>query len=105
MDHQNVPINPPSCSLLGAVGDTYTNPQNHICSFCRPCRYPSSHGELCGEIINCNTVATHFGEWHGIVDLPRNVRIICQWCGCLKQISRHNFVRHVREKHLCHQRS
>ncbi|KIM61827.1 hypothetical protein SCLCIDRAFT_856850 [Scleroderma citrinum Foug A] len=97
-------VNFPSYSLEGAVGDTYTNPQKHTCNFFRPCRYPNSSGGLCGEIISCSTMSAHFHERHGIVNLPRNYHLTCQWCGCLKSISRHNFVRHVREQHLFHSR-
>ncbi|KAL4072450.1 hypothetical protein V8B97DRAFT_2023592 [Scleroderma yunnanense] len=104
MHHQNIPVNPLSYSLIGAVGDTYTNPQNHSCSFWRLCRHPDSHGGHCAMIISCNTVAAHFRDNHNIVDMSRKDYIVCQWPGCLKQVLRHNFVRHVRERHLCHQR-
>ncbi|KAL4061681.1 hypothetical protein V8B97DRAFT_2102705 [Scleroderma yunnanense] len=104
MEYRNVLVNLLSYSLDGAVADTYTNPQSHTCDFYRPCRCPSSHDGFCGETISCNTVAAHFRDRHGIVDLPRKGHVVCSWHGCSKQISRHNFVRHVREKHLCHQR-
>ncbi|KAL4078790.1 hypothetical protein V8B97DRAFT_1933475 [Scleroderma yunnanense] len=104
MDHYNGPIHFLSYSLSGAMEDTYTNPRIHTCTFWRPCQHPDSNGGLCGTIINCITVAAHFRDGHGLVDLRRKDRVICEWSGCSKKISRHNFVRHVREKHLRHRR-
>ncbi|KAL4081946.1 hypothetical protein V8B97DRAFT_2020490 [Scleroderma yunnanense] len=106
MDHRNIIVNLPCYSLAGAVGDTYTHPQNHTCNFWRPCQRLNLHEELCRELINCITAADHFRDRHGIVGLQRKKPIICQWAGCLKQISKHNYVRHVRERHLgCRRRS
>ncbi|KAI6123074.1 hypothetical protein EV401DRAFT_1886956 [Pisolithus croceorrhizus] len=46
---------------------------------------------------------THF-ESHGVKDIYRGARVTCQWEGCFEKCSRHNFVRHIREKHLGHAR-
>ncbi|KIM60430.1 hypothetical protein SCLCIDRAFT_947484 [Scleroderma citrinum Foug A] len=91
-------------SLDGAVGDIYTHPRNHTCGFCRPCEYPHHYRKTCGEIIHCGAVSEHFRDKHGIVDMGRHLSITCMWTNCWKEMSRHNFVRHVREQHLFHSR-
>ncbi|KAI6003175.1 hypothetical protein F5J12DRAFT_783618 [Pisolithus orientalis] len=40
------------------------------------------------------------GSWA----IYRGVEITCRWEGCFQSCGRHNFVRHVREKHLGHTR-
>ncbi|KIM51997.1 hypothetical protein SCLCIDRAFT_587852 [Scleroderma citrinum Foug A] len=104
MPHYNGPTNPCAYSLDGAVGDTYTHPENHTCDFYRPCQYPDSHGGHCKESFSCTTASAHFRDMHGIVDLTRSGHVTCQWTGCGRTVSRHNFIRHMRERHLFHQR-
>ncbi|KAI6038282.1 hypothetical protein EDC04DRAFT_2005521 [Pisolithus marmoratus] len=68
----------------------------------RPCLY-IRNGHLCGEPIMCGTVPGHFSAMHSIKG-PRSVKIVCQWQSCGSEVQRHNFVRHIREKHLEHKR-
>lgn len=69
----------------------------------QPCLYVGSGGKRCLQPITCATVPEHF-ESHGIKAIYRAVGVTCQWEGCFDRCSRHNFVRHVREKHLGHTR-
>lgn len=97
-------VNPLSSSLYGAVGNTYTDQEIHTCDFHRPCGFPNSYGEQCGQPICCNTVSVHFRDLHGIVDMSRSVQVVCQWAGCGRTSTRHNIIRHLCEVHLCHRR-
>lgn len=67
------------------------------------CLYLGSGGKRCLQPITCATVPEHF-ESHGIKAIYRRVGVTCQWEGCFERCSRHNFVRHIREKHLGHTR-
>ncbi|KAI6030313.1 hypothetical protein EDC04DRAFT_2711356 [Pisolithus marmoratus] len=67
------------------------------------CRYPGSGGTPCSQPITCGTVPEHF-EHHGVKSLYRGKLVDCQWEGCSETCIRHNFVRHIREKHLGHPR-
>ncbi|KIN96610.1 hypothetical protein M404DRAFT_239968 [Pisolithus tinctorius Marx 270] len=67
------------------------------------CLYPGPSGTHCLQPISCTTVPEHF-ESHGIKAIYRAVEVTCQWEGCFQSVARHNFVRHVREKHLGHTR-
>ncbi|KAL4062452.1 hypothetical protein V8B97DRAFT_238759 [Scleroderma yunnanense] len=53
----------------------------------------------CLILISCKDVPEHFKE-HGIVKMRRGVIIACQWLGCRESVTRHNFVRHIREVHF-----
>lgn len=64
------------------------------------CLQPRPDGTACGEQITCCDVPEHFKEMHEIEGLGRNHRVACQWAGCNRCLSRHNFVRHVREQHF-----
>ena len=59
---------------------------------------------MCGVLTACKNVPEHFGNIHGIRKLGRDIMIDCLWDGCLKCVTRKNFVRHVRERHLDHPR-
>ncbi|KAI5980431.1 hypothetical protein F5J12DRAFT_885656 [Pisolithus orientalis] len=59
------------------------------------CLYPGPSGTQCLQPISCSTVPEHF-ESHGIKAIYR--------AGGGYLVARHNFVRHVREKHLGHTR-
>ncbi|KAI5981335.1 hypothetical protein EDD15DRAFT_2413145 [Pisolithus albus] len=48
-------------------------------------------------------VPEHFVS-HGIAKKHRGLKIPCEWDGCSRGVVRHNFVRHIREKHLGHVR-
>ncbi|KAI6117577.1 hypothetical protein EDD16DRAFT_1726923 [Pisolithus croceorrhizus] len=69
----------------------------------KKCLYPGPNGTRCLQEISCATVPEHFVS-HGIMNKPREEMILCQWEGCSEKVGRHNFVRHVREKHLGHAR-
>ncbi|KAI6014184.1 hypothetical protein EDC04DRAFT_2756035 [Pisolithus marmoratus] len=69
----------------------------------KPCLYLDSDGKCCSELVTCTTVPEHF-EKHGIKDIYRGTEVICRWQGCSETCIRHNFVRHIREKHLGHPR-
>lgn len=68
------------------------------------CLYTDPDGGECWEPINCGSVSGHFSEVHGIVKLARKVQLVCLWQGCGSGVSRHNYIRHIREHHLGHDR-
>ncbi|KAI6124622.1 hypothetical protein EV401DRAFT_1172589 [Pisolithus croceorrhizus] len=69
------------------------------------CLYPLVGGAACLCWITCCDVPKHFREVHGIKNLPRGHQLPCYWDSCGHEISRHNFVRHIREHHLKHDRN
>lgn len=85
--------NPPSVSQK----NNYDN--------CKPkeCLYQGADGTPCSQEITCANVSEHFVS-HGIKNLPHDEMILCRWEGCSEEISRKNFVRHVRGRHLGHVR-
>ncbi|KAI5994027.1 hypothetical protein EDD15DRAFT_2367149 [Pisolithus albus] len=62
-------------------------------------------GNVCLEFITCGSAPEHFRALHSIRDMARDVKIVCQWHGCGRQVQRHNFMRHLREVHLGHGRT
>ncbi|KAI6101225.1 hypothetical protein F5141DRAFT_288762 [Pisolithus sp. B1] len=68
------------------------------------CLYTDPNGGECWEPINCGSASAHFSDVHGIVNLAREVQLVCMWQGCGSGVSRHNYIRHVREHHLGHGR-
>lgn len=68
-----------------------------------PCLY-IRNGNACGETIVCDTVPEHFSTMHGVKRMKRDVKIFCEWENCGSEIQRHNFIRHIRGKHLGHKR-
>ncbi|KAI6094531.1 hypothetical protein EDD16DRAFT_1684371 [Pisolithus croceorrhizus] len=72
---------------------------------CEPkkCLYLHPDGKSCSQLITCAQVPEHFIS-HGIVKKSRRERISCRWYECPEKVMRHNFVRHIREKHLGHVR-
>lgn len=75
-------------------------------SHCPPrlCLYRRGSNE-CGQSISCNTAPKHFADVHNIKGMARNVPIFCEWRSCGKQVLRNNFIRHVREAHMGHERN
>ena len=68
------------------------------------CLYQDVHDPLpCFQIITCDDVSAHMTRTHGF-KMSRNVRIDCPWNGCALTIAGHNFIRHIREVHLGHER-
>lgn len=68
------------------------------------CLYPGVQGKrFCLENISSATIPDHFIS-HGIENKSRKEVIHCQWNGCCKKVTRHAFVRHIREVHLGHKR-
>ncbi|KAG6328630.1 hypothetical protein ID866_10459 [Astraeus odoratus] len=56
------------------------------------------------EYVSCYNIPSHFASNHGITRLSRETHILCEWDCCWKWVLRHNWVRHLREKHLHHPR-
>lgn len=75
----------------------------HTCCTQIVCSYLGPDGRSCLKPITCTTVPEHF-ESHGVKGIPRTAGVICRWEGCFEVCVRHNFVRHIREKHLAHTR-
>ncbi|KAI5993760.1 hypothetical protein F5J12DRAFT_428922 [Pisolithus orientalis] len=67
------------------------------------CLYRNADGKHCMQLISCGAVPAHF-ESHGVKAICRMSAVTCRWDGCLENCLRHNFVRHIREKHLGHTR-
>ncbi|KAI6151068.1 hypothetical protein BKA82DRAFT_26662 [Pisolithus tinctorius] len=65
------------------------------------CLRVSANGTQCLRMITCATVSEHFAS-HGVKGKSRTEYIPCNWMRCRKLLKRHNFVRHIREKHLGH---
>lgn len=117
----------PNNTTLGkdsGVGDTYTGlsqytvqeakriceashgadaPVNYASCPITQCLYPGVGGSLCLQEISCATVPSHFTS-HGIENKTRKEAIRCEWEGCVKNVTRHTFTRHIREVHLRHLR-
>ena len=78
----------------------------HSCAATVPCRWVDQ-GESagCGAAITCRSSPQHFRNAHNIRNLNKCVMICCQWDGCpISWVTRKNFVRHVRERHMDHLR-
>ncbi|KAI6019591.1 hypothetical protein F5J12DRAFT_478716 [Pisolithus orientalis] len=67
------------------------------------CLYPGPDGKCCLQEVTYATAADHF-IIHGITKKSRDEVIPCQWEGCSAEVVRHNFIRHIRERHLGHKR-
>ncbi|KAI6143981.1 hypothetical protein BKA82DRAFT_1008850 [Pisolithus tinctorius] len=68
------------------------------------CLYTDPEGRECLEFINCGTAPDHFKDTHGISNIARDVELVCVWQGCGVRVIRHNYIRHIREHHLHHDR-
>lgn len=118
--HSNTPYAPSSnimavTTRLAKVGDEtfQTNPsagpkeklRTDEYANCPPkqCRYPGPDGKCCLQEVTYATVADHFIT-HGLTNKSRSVVIPCQWEGCSTEVARHNFIRHIRERHLGYKR-
>lgn len=112
--HYDGEVNRKSYTLYGALGNTdvqnkhdpESTPKNQYencpLAYCH-CSGPG--GTVCGQPITCGRLSEHFKDAHGIKDTARRVIIPCPWIDCTQQVSRHNFLRHIREFHLKHNRS
>ncbi|KAI5980925.1 hypothetical protein EDC04DRAFT_2058537 [Pisolithus marmoratus] len=92
--------------LAGTVGSLQKeNSQASKHNNCPPrmCSYDQG-GNECGQLITCGTVPEHFSTVH-IKNFAHNIRIACMWRGCGHIVARKNFVRHIREAHLGHERT
>lgn len=67
------------------------------------CLYPGPDGQCCLQEVTYATAADHFIV-HRITKKSRDEVILCQWEGCSTEVVRHNFIRHIRERHLGHKR-
>ncbi|KAI6101227.1 hypothetical protein F5141DRAFT_288892 [Pisolithus sp. B1] len=65
-----------------------------------PCLYPRADGTACLDQITCCDVPEHFKKAHDVRDLKRSYWLFCKWKNCGRKITRHNFVRHIRECHF-----
>ncbi|KAI5997442.1 hypothetical protein EDD15DRAFT_2245822 [Pisolithus albus] len=72
-----------------------------------PCGWRDEGGKKCGMPISYDDSTSHFATAHGITNIAGNVEVICRWCPSVPQrrITRKNFMRHVKEVHLCCVRS
>lgn len=69
------------------------------------CLQTDSKGQECRKAVTCAEVPDHFKRVHGIEKMPRVCRLVCNWQGCGNKVTRHNYVRHVRECYLKHDRA
>ncbi|KAI6128546.1 hypothetical protein EV401DRAFT_893495 [Pisolithus croceorrhizus] len=71
------------------------------------CGWRDDKGRRCGMPISCEDCTGHFAASHGIRNIAWNVKVTCCWCPAepQKMIVRKNFLRHMKEVHLCHPRS
>lgn len=68
------------------------------------CLHTDPEGRECLGLINCGTAPDHFKDTHGISNIAREVELVCVWQGCGCRVKRHNYIRHIREHHLNHDR-
>ncbi|KAI6010523.1 hypothetical protein PISMIDRAFT_501044 [Pisolithus microcarpus 441] len=111
-DHNEAPRHysgPPTSesSLADALGPTQpaNNPaKENQFSHCpsRLCLYLRD-GNPCNTPITCSTTPEHFRIVHGIEGMARGV--VIAWENCRRSCpQRNNFMRHIREVHMDHQR-
>ncbi|KAI6109026.1 hypothetical protein EDD16DRAFT_1616798 [Pisolithus croceorrhizus] len=88
-----------------AVQEARTLANGHQYANCltMQCLYPGREEMLCLQELSCGTVSSHFAS-HGIENKSRTEIIRCEWKGCVANVTRHAFVRHIREVHLQHLR-
>ena len=68
--------------------------------FARCCLWQAPDDPLpCYVPIGLDDVPRHF-KAHGIKGMKRKAIIQCYWDGCGHNVTRHNFVRHIRDIHL-----
>ncbi|KAI6022215.1 hypothetical protein PISMIDRAFT_689254 [Pisolithus microcarpus 441] len=72
-----------------------------------PCGWRDDGGKECCKPISYGNCTDHFASAHGITNIACTVKVICYWCPSELQrvITRKNFMRHVKEVHLCYARS
>ncbi|KAI5992940.1 hypothetical protein EDD15DRAFT_2268523 [Pisolithus albus] len=72
-----------------------------------PCGWRDDKGKKCSKPISYGDCTGHFASAHGITNIAWNVKITCRWCPSEPQkvVTRKNFLRHMKEKHLCCARS
>lgn len=91
---------PPDCSRpAGEVGDmfpTFKDPPS------LRCQYRDCHMGV--KLITRSDILAHMKSEHGFSDMPPEMRFTCGWAGCGLNVTRHNFVRHLREVHLGYRR-
>ncbi|KIK12262.1 hypothetical protein PISMIDRAFT_458145 [Pisolithus microcarpus 441] len=68
------------------------------------CLYTDPEGCECLDPIDCGTAPSHFKNKHGIANMGREVELVCAWQSCGCQVTRHNYIRHIRGYHLKHDR-
>ncbi|KAI6014051.1 hypothetical protein BKA83DRAFT_2187752 [Pisolithus microcarpus] len=101
-----------SVTLEDAPAQVTPSTEKHVCAICLTYRahYNPVHlehageGQECRKAVTCAEVPDHFKRVHGIEKMPRVCRLVCNWQGCGNKVTRHNYVRHVRECHLKHDR-
>ncbi|KAI6117398.1 hypothetical protein EDD16DRAFT_1010412 [Pisolithus croceorrhizus] len=72
-----------------------------------PCGWRDDKGRECGMPISYGDCTGHFAAAHGIRNIARSVKVVCRWCPSepQREVVRKNFLRHVKEVHLCCPRS
>ncbi|KAI6024581.1 hypothetical protein EDC04DRAFT_2723628 [Pisolithus marmoratus] len=98
-----VEFHPPTPERYSGVPAVHTNDYAN-CPYTL-CLHTLDGGWECLEPITCSIFPGHFKNQHGIRDLGRSVTIHCRWQGCGQMVTRNNFIRHVRELHLRHDRT
>ncbi|KAI9569005.1 hypothetical protein HD554DRAFT_641453 [Boletus coccyginus] len=68
------------------------------------CRWRDDASGICGDILSCHSVPTHFKVVHKIRNMNELKNVECRWEGCFMDGGRKNFARHIRESHLGHTR-
>ncbi|KAI6124617.1 hypothetical protein EV401DRAFT_1172067 [Pisolithus croceorrhizus] len=92
-----------SFTLGGAARQTTTvdnQVNNSVGRLSFRCFYRRADGAACLDWIEYCDVPEHFKEVHNIRNLGRSFPLFCEWEGCGRKVTRHNFVRHVREHHF-----
>lgn len=107
LQHYDGGINPISYTLGEALGTTDDQNKRNQYENCPPlrCQCLGPNDIVCEQVVTCYSAPEHFRAVHGIKDAARNVPIHCRWVDCNQQVLRHNFLRHVRETHLKHNRN
>ncbi|KAI6135996.1 hypothetical protein F5141DRAFT_1071660 [Pisolithus sp. B1] len=106
-------ISPRSYTLAGALPPRYPSSEQHSAvpksnqfANCPQsvCLYTGSGGDQCSQIINCSTVVEHFRVVHEIPNISSATPLRCGWQDCGQTLLRSNYIRHIREHHLKHDR-
>ncbi|KAI6001199.1 hypothetical protein EDD15DRAFT_1664409 [Pisolithus albus] len=104
LEHYQGSTSAPSTLNATGQGTPMADHQVNNTACCPPmrCLYPRADGAACLKRITCPEVPDHFREEHNIRNMRRDHPLVCRWGNCGSRVTRHNFVRHIREKHFNH---